>query len=195
MRHQLPKHLVLESLYTMHRWSCFRGTIIHDESLGNSLLGLMLLLKVLDWEMSYERATGKFRHAYVNTIWKDLHAYLHAHKKVDHLLSTVRSHKYERGASWIISREDFPLCLCVLFTSLPHRLSSSHFSCRGHAVACIHPLTFHANLCLSILVCVDIGEHKHIHTPMGGGGGGGPRRGACGCVCVRGGIGGGGARR
>lgn len=74
---------------------------------------------------------------------------------------------------------------CVLFTSLPYRLSSSHFSCTGRAVACIHPLTFHANLCLSVLVCVYDGEHKHVYTHTHargcgvgcGGCGGRPRRG------------------
>lgn len=69
-------------------------------------------------------------------------------------------------------------------------MSGSHFSCTGHAAACIHPLTFHANLCLSILVCVYDGEHKHIHT---NGGGGGPRRGSAGGGGIGGG--GGGARR
>uniref|UniRef100_A0A3Q3JPY0 Uncharacterized protein n=1 Tax=Monopterus albus TaxID=43700 RepID=A0A3Q3JPY0_MONAL len=34
----------------------------------------------------------------------------------------------------------------------------SNIPCTGHTVACIYPLTFHANLCLSILVCVYDGE-------------------------------------
>lgn len=84
--------------------------------------------------------------------------------RVGHFSTAVLSDKFERRASYIISRKDVPVRLCVLFTSLPYHLSSSHFSCTGHAVACVHPLTFHANLCLSILVCVYDGEHKHIHT-------------------------------
>lgn len=59
-----------------------------------------------------------------------------------------------------------------------NRLSGPHFSFTEHAVTCIHPLTFHANLCLSILVCVYNEEHKHINTQVEGGGR--PRRGFAG---------------
>lgn len=53
---------------------------------------------------------------------------------------------------------------CVVWILRLPFVRFSHFSCSGRAVACIHPLTFHANLCLSILVCVYNGGHKHIHT-------------------------------
>lgn len=109
---------------------------------------------------------------------------------IKHFLKGALDHTFREGARGIISSKNVTYIVRCLFTSLLYSVSRSNLSCSWHAVAHVHPLTSHANLCLTVLVCVYGEKHKtHPHmgwreTWMGRGE-----------LVVEGGFGGGGARR
>lgn len=90
------------------------------------------------------------------------------------------AHLQSRKSQIISGGGGFPsLVVCILSSRL---VQFTPLMSGGHAVACIHPLTFHANLCFKRACCVYNGEHTDTHArgveaDLGGGWGG-----VCECI-------------
>lgn len=85
-----------------------------------------------------------------------------------HFLKEALNHTFRDGARGILSSKNVTYIVHCLFTSLHYCVPSSNLSCTWHAVAHVHPLTSHANLCLTVLVCM-YEEQQKTHPHRGGG--------------------------